>query len=393
MSTRKNGALLAAAALISFGSMLLRPTGVRPWRSLWAEDGRDFLTGGLNHPPVIGWFRSYQGYQHVIPRMIGSLAALFPLDRAADVFAFASAGIAAVALVLFAVNLRPWLPATWMQATLIMTLALAHATTGEVSGNAANLHWFLTLALIGLILSRSERKATAVAAGILALLFALSDPFSVILGAVAAVLLAIHYVWCRIDRAPVGAWAGIALGGMVQVITESLAPRAAPLGTALPLDVIRSRYASDVLHNGIASMPSILPLTLLIFGALVWISLMRPMQWTRVILAAVFAFGTVGQWWLDVGVNRVIANRYQALSVWLLLAEVLILCAVNRILFLAGAVVLVALELMALPVVFDRGRGSDWPDAVHQAERHCRSGVVAVPIPPHRPWAAVVPCD
>jgi len=158
----------------------------------------------------------------------------------------------------------------------------------------------------------------------------------------------------------------------VQVITESLAPRAAPLGTALPLDVIRSRYASDVLHNGIASMPSILPLTLLIFGALVWISLMRPMQWTRVILAAVFAFGTVGQWWLDVGVNRVIANRYQALSVWLLLAEVLILCAVNRILFLAGAVVLVALELMALPVVFDRGRGSDWPDAVHQAERHCR---------------------
>src|SRR6266704_5096885 len=115
MSTRKNGALLAAAALISFGSMLLRPTGVRPWRSLWAEDGRDFLTGGLNHPPVIGWFRSYQGYQHVIPRMIGSLAALFPLDRAADVFAFASAGIAAVALVLFAVNLRPWLPATWMQ--------------------------------------------------------------------------------------------------------------------------------------------------------------------------------------------------------------------------------------------------------------------------------------
>ena len=45
--------------------------------TMWAEDGRVFLGDALGHGSLRSLFRGYNGYSHVVPRLVAAVAALF----------------------------------------------------------------------------------------------------------------------------------------------------------------------------------------------------------------------------------------------------------------------------------------------------------------------------
>jgi len=53
-------------------AQLLRTPGVPAWNSLSAEDGGIFYTDALNDPLVTTVGRAYEGYLHVVPRLLAA---------------------------------------------------------------------------------------------------------------------------------------------------------------------------------------------------------------------------------------------------------------------------------------------------------------------------------
>src|SRR5512135_3552357 len=75
---------LSFLALAVLAQLLLTP-GAPPWRSLLAEDSGIFYTDALNRPVLGAIGRPYEGYMHVVPRLLAEFAAWFPVTAAAVV--------------------------------------------------------------------------------------------------------------------------------------------------------------------------------------------------------------------------------------------------------------------------------------------------------------------
>jgi hypothetical protein len=81
--------------VLSAGTLLhlTRQRGVPVWNSLWAEDGRVFVTGALQDFPGT-FFAQNGGYLHVVPRTVRALvvSALFVAGLAIQ-FAIMAGGV------------------------------------------------------------------------------------------------------------------------------------------------------------------------------------------------------------------------------------------------------------------------------------------------------------
>ncbi len=155
--------------------------------TLYAEDGDVFLADALAKGPVEALLTPYNGYLHVVPRLLAEVVALAPVSQAATVAAVLSAlvvgGLAALAArVVEATTASRW--AAPAVAVLVVGLPLAQE---EVLANLANLHWYLlfaaALCLVWVPPTRAWRATgTAVVA-----LAVLSDPLALGLVPLAAV--------------------------------------------------------------------------------------------------------------------------------------------------------------------------------------------------------------
>jgi hypothetical protein len=405
-------ALLGAAWAAASAAMLLRSAGLPPWRSIWAEDGTQFLLGAVRSPGPGTWLEPYAGYRHLVPRLVGDLAARFPIADASVVLAVTSSVVAGGALVLFAAGLRRRLPAAWMQAGLVLAVAATHATASESAANAANLHWYLTLGLVGLALLRPRRIATALAAAALAAAFALSDPFSPCVAALAMVDAACRTATARGLRAAAVTWpVALALSACAatQVLTMERYPRTPPSFAGPPHGDLPWLYLDRVLRDGLSPVPAAwlsddALLLVVSAGAAVLLGLAVAAAGARRLgghtaLGVTLVAASPAMFVTDVLVNHTVADRYAAAPTGLLVGGLLVLAAgVPRVFHLACAGVVV-LGLSSFATHPARGQGPGWVDELRRAAAECRAPGQVVPVrlapatgdPPR--WVVELPCD
>jgi hypothetical protein len=413
--------LLAAAWAAATVMMLVRPAGIPPWRSIWAEDGSRFLPGGITRPGPGAWLEPYAGYRHLVPRMIGDLAARFPLVDAPVVLAVASSVVAGAALVVFAVGLRRWLPATWMQAGVVLAVAATHAMASEIAANAANLHWYLTLGLVGFALMRPRHVRTAVVAAAVAAAFALSDPFSPFV----AVLALLDAGWRtatrrRTRRAMLATWPvplAMTAGAVTQVLTMASNPRTPPPFAELPRDDLLSLYVQHVVRAGLSPGPLshlsndtlllvVSASAAVLLGLAVAAAGARRRPGSNAVIGVILVAASPAVFVLNVSVNHTVADRYAAAPVALLVAGLLVLASgvprVGTWVFLAACAGVATLGLVSFTTHPVRGDGPDFVAQVRAAAATAcatpghvvRIQVSPVSTEPHAArWFTELPCD
>jgi hypothetical protein len=158
---------------------LVRQRGVPVWNSLWAEDGRVFLTDAMRDFHGT-FFQQNGGYVHVVPRLIAGLVAVLPVrDAAAGMAVGAATMIALVAGFVY-------LASAEVLRSKVARLGLAAAVVflpvpgTELLADTTNVHFYLLFACFWALLWQSETRLAIVSRSAAAVAAALSDPLCVL---------------------------------------------------------------------------------------------------------------------------------------------------------------------------------------------------------------------
>jgi hypothetical protein len=175
--------LVALLAFLAGGTalQLLRTPGIHPWRSLQAEDGGIFYTEALNDPLARTIGRAYEGYLHVVPRLIAALASLVPVRDGAVVINVGAALVVALLAAYVWSAARDLLPSPWGRGLLVALLLLLPSAGWEVNASINNLHWYFDFACFWVFMARPRSRGDVVAGALVAAATALSDPLSALL--------------------------------------------------------------------------------------------------------------------------------------------------------------------------------------------------------------------
>lgn len=186
-------------------------------RTVWAEDGAVFLSQ-IDADGVVGTlFRPYDGYLHVIPRLLADVVSLAPIEKWALGLTVGSCSIAAAASALVFVlsgSLLTWLPA---RVAVALLTVLTPVLPIEVLGNAANLHWYFLWASPWIALATAKTRGGSIALGAVTLLMTLTEIQMMLFAPLLLLRLRERRSW------PVGV--GFAVGGLVQIVVALTHPR------------------------------------------------------------------------------------------------------------------------------------------------------------------------
>lgn len=169
--------LTASLTIIALAALLvIRKTDAFTNPQLWAEDCEIFFRQA-DGEGLRAFFTPYNGYLHLIPRLIAAAAAWFHACNIPTLYNYSAAVVTVFVAARF-LSPRLEVPAkVWLA---LAVLLVPH--TGEVFVNITNLQWITALLLIQLLLARDASQprehvidlTTVVAVG-------LSGPFSVVL--------------------------------------------------------------------------------------------------------------------------------------------------------------------------------------------------------------------
>ena len=177
---RARAAPVAAAVAVLCGATLLhlaRQRGVPVWNSLWAEDGRVFLSDAIRDFPGT-LLDQNGGYIHVVPRLVGGVVAALPVaDAAAGMAVVASAVIALIGGFVYVASAEV-LRSKSTRLALAASVVLVPIPGSELLANATNLHFFMLFACFWALVWQSDTRFALSSRAIVALTTALSDPLS-----------------------------------------------------------------------------------------------------------------------------------------------------------------------------------------------------------------------
>jgi hypothetical protein len=419
-ATRIAGAL----AVLSAGTFLhlARQRGVPVCNSLWAEDGRVFLTGALQDFPGT-FFEQNGGYLHVVPRAIAGIVALLPVREAAAGMAVGSAAaIALIAAFVYAASSEV-LESKRARLMLAATVLLVPIPGHELLANTTNLHFYLLFACFWALVWQAETAVALGARGVVVVATALSDPISALFLPLAIVAPAYR----RSGRAL--AVSGLFLAGLViqfAVIADSARPeRNWPFRFGALPDVFSFRVTGGLLVGDrflgdawAAGGRGFAYGALLIVAVVITVLLVRSDR--RTIAFALIALGYAGLFFCvqlvgrgtggidpEVHGTRLDAARYVLLPFLLLTASIVALVdrgyarrhASRGWVWARRAALLwlVALVAVNYSVTGDRSRGPRWDRELGAARNVCATQgvrnvrVLVAPSPPYV-WYASVPC-
>ena len=414
-----------ALAALSVGTILhlVRERGVPVWNSLWAEDGRVFLTGGLQDFTGT-FFAQNGGYMHAVPRVIAGIAALLPVRDAAAAMAVCSAAvIALIAAFVYAASSEV-LESRSARLALAATVVVVPVSGHELLANATNLHFYLLFACFWALLWQADTAPALGARGIVVVATALSDPISALFLPLAIVA----PVYRRSPRAlAVSALFLAALLAQFAVMAGGARPernwgfRLGALPDVFSLRVtggllVGDRFLGDAwtAYGRVFAYGAFLVVAIVVVLLLVR-SDRRTIAFALIALAYAGLFFCVqlvgrGTGGIDPEVHgaRLDAARYVLVPFLLLTATIVALVdrghARRRAssgwtwAWRAALVWLVVLLAVNYSVTNDRSRGPRWDRELSQARRGCTAGgtrsvrVLVAPSPP-RVWYASVPCD
>ena len=392
---------------------------------VWAEDGRNFLDDRLRMGAWHSVFEVYEGYLHVVPRLLTDLAVwAFPIDAFAVTSAVFSCAVSGVVAALVYVCSRDLVRSRLLRIALASITVLAPTLPVEVLGNFANVHWSFLWLAPWLLLYRPRTTGGAVALGIVGLLCGLTE--IQMLFFVPLALVNVRHLRSWIVSIPTAA------GVLVQLMTTLLNPRTPNL-TVRPglLDIVVGYgelpvlgafegHVSRIGHAladggwGAAAANVIIVSVIIAFCLVPMLTATGFARWVPLVLVG----GSFVTWsaavWLNpnplwqyadldaVALNALTATRYVAVPSMLLLGAVVYSAAHaydrgGRGRFIAGlAVGVVAVSFIGSFHVdrFSREGGPQWSESVGDARSSCAADPGSVEIgtiPSH--WFVTVPCD
>lgn len=417
--------------------------------TLWAEDGRVFVQQRVADGPVVTWFDPYDGYLHVVPRVLADLAVSWlPVDGLAT-------GVTALAcLVAGVVAAAVWTSSRGLVASRAVRVALAAVTVLvplaplEVSGNLANLHWYLLWLTPFVLLRRTRGGLDTLVASAAALLVGLTEIQAVVF---VPLVVAAHLVrrrWGRGRRRDLVPLVVLGLALVVQLAVAAGTSRAEAPGPPSTLPQIVLGYLSSVVVGTVVPSAGVLGGLLDRGGWLVALvavvpfvaaavlvtsrALRRPgaaastvggggdpVALDRLLLTSVASVASVGLWSLGVAVNHgpdtrfwfsdpgriadLGITRYAVVPSMFLL--VVLLCAVDALSGSpsrrSGAVATVLLVVLgALAATWfvgpspARAEGPRWAGSLGRAEDVCDGGAAVADVAgAPEGWGVLLPCD
>lgn len=170
------GARARARLLSPFGIALLvglASAATAWWRlgpaargTVWAEDGGIFLRERIALGPVDSLLHPYAGYLHLVPRLLVDLGWAMPVADYALVLSAGSCAVVGVLAGAVFVCARDVVPSWPFRLLLALLPALLPLAPYEISGNAANLHWFMLFAAPWLFAYRTRSWAGSIAVAV-----------------------------------------------------------------------------------------------------------------------------------------------------------------------------------------------------------------------------------
>lgn len=421
----RGGARVALfAGLLLLGTLLsLLRTPMSQWNILWAEDGAVFLDTALNGEP---WalVQPYAGYMHLVPRLVISVCALFPIDVVPVVVTIAAAVVVsatAAACYLFLETRLRSLPLRLLAWAVVIVAPMAG---GEVSNNLANLHWFLMIAAVCALIVRSRGTAFTVVQCVVIVAAIGSDPLVLIF----LPLLAIRWfaLPSRRERSVAIAFgAGAAVQLSVTLAGYLMGAGRSFAGKAPTLAEVLDYFTYRVVISGIAgptgaveasrwigvTLPGLLAAALFAFViAVSWPNAGSRFVVLALVGSSVVFFGVVFRLqWHGVGAAGTLGfaygQRYAVLPAVLFLVALVV--AVDALIRARGRAVRVAAVLAVTAVVLipaardyrwatPRAEAASWPAALQEGANQCAEGSVSaveVPIAPREFGGPDIACD
>jgi hypothetical protein len=245
--------------------------------TLWAEDGRDFLQGALQHPLWMELVTPYAGYLHSMPRLIAAATvAVAPLALYAQFITGLSCLATGVVAAFVYVYTERMLPKTSVRLALAAICLLAPSLPREVLGNAANLHSIMFWLLVWLLLGSAPTRSWSWLGGVAAFCAAATE----IQGAY-LLPLAVYRIRDRRSWPVIG---GFVLGELCQLVATITAPRPvsgaernspASLGFGFLINSVVTvwvpqKQVGQAVAAGGVLLCLLLLLPFVVFGCLVW---------------------------------------------------------------------------------------------------------------------------
>lgn len=398
--------------------------------TLWAEDGRNFIGDRIADGPIAGLLTVYEGYFHVVPRIIADLVvSLLPVDRYAVAMSAASCVVVGLVTALVYVTSRSVVPGVVGRLVVSSITFLVPSASIEVLGNTANLHWYFIWAAPWMLLSEPRTRRSGVLLGVVMLAAGLTEIQLILF--VPLVLLA----WRRPFARPM--CVALVLGVGAQVIATLLSPRTENPNPGLGFDSMVVGYllnpvggTIDGTSAGVRHLATIAGLWPFIAALLVAVSaavylLVRGGLRERVLTAtavvaspalygaAVFLNPQVPYRYaetLDEGLPDFLLLRYAVVPSMFLLAVVAVAASrlwreqkTVRLVAPVALVLVVAVQLSGVVTTENlRLVGPVWSVQVDQAETACLSAdpstVETIRTAPERrspssPWKVPIECD
>ncbi|OIH96951.1 hypothetical protein BIU90_15790 [Curtobacterium sp. MCBA15_001] len=420
--------------------------------TVWAEDGGIFFRDRLAFGADGSLFRPYAGYLHLLPRLVVDLGFARPVDQYAVTVAGACCVVVGVVAAAVFVLARDLVPAWPLRLVLAAVPVAVPVVPVEISGNAANLHWFMLLLVPWVFAARVRSWWGSAVLTLLALVAVLTEPQTLLF----APLLVVG--WLRTTRGPEGSRLRAlpvsivtAGAGAAQVVCALTVPRLSPPGDPTVRDVVHgwllivvpsawTRQVGTVADAIARHGWWVLVVPLVGMAVLVAAALVVGSWWARVQVLA-FGLGSFVVWtaalvanleanghWGEVAVSTLAgsgSSRYSAASAVLLTSGVVLAAAVvaDRRSWAGGprsgtaaagsvprvtravagaaagvlawgaiAVVVAAAVTSAVPGVTQRSNGPAWAPQVHAGEPACRADPGVVLQVRTAPWGTDVPC-
>lgn len=166
------GALFALAIL----AQMLRIGWSISLHSLWAEDGPIYFSGAVHNSFGGSLFDTYATYLVFVPRLIGEIAGLFPLQDAPAVISIVSGAVVALSGWIVWEATAGLIESPWLRGALVLLTVLAPVGGLESTDSGAYVPWYMLFASFWILLWRPRTAPVAAGAGLFALLTGLSTP-------------------------------------------------------------------------------------------------------------------------------------------------------------------------------------------------------------------------
>ena len=408
---RDMAAAAIAAAGVMFLAAVLRQEGVPKLSTLWAEDGAVFLQCGYLGSPLACVGQPYQGYVHVVPRLISLAAVSLPPSAVAATVGLLSALVAALAAAVVAWSISDLTKSPLAGIIGASGLALVWQAGREVLGNTANLHWVLvaaTLAAIGCAWLGGRITMASIALAVAACLTSAFAPVVVLAGGIAVLL--------RRPRAA-ALWLASGAATAIQLAIELTTARIAPGATPIPLRDVTEFMRHEVIRNGFFGdvplavglvVPALLAATLV--GLVVATPDRRRTAGTIAVVLAMVGAG-LGLCVLSILVNRALNPRYAYLPAAMTIAALGVAAGMlardvagrmDR--FGRAAPAVLPVVAVVLGIGFGASfrldsrasAGPDVPSEIAEAAAHCSQAATATifisPRPAATEWVLRIPC-